>query len=79
MLLAIEYQGRQHYEPVPFFGGEDSFQKTKERDTLKANLCSENSVALVFFSYSEILTREFVETRIKRVLDSKSVSTRYVV
>jgi hypothetical protein len=72
--LAIEYQGRQHYEPVPFFGGEGGFQQTKERDTLKANLCSKNGITLVFFSYNEILTRELVETRIKIALDAKSVN-----
>jgi hypothetical protein len=69
--LAIEYQGRQHYDPVPFFGGEDGFQQTQEHDKLKARLCSENGVIMVFFRYDEILTKEFVETRIKRALDSK--------
>ncbi|NIM04544.1 MAG: hypothetical protein GTN65_02750, partial [Armatimonadetes bacterium] len=28
--IAIEYQGRQHYEPVPFFGGDEGFRKTRE-------------------------------------------------
>jgi hypothetical protein len=69
--LAIEYQGRQHYEPVPFFGGEGGFQQTRERDRLKARLCSENGISLVFFRYDEMLTRELVETRIKRVIDTK--------
>lgn len=72
--LAIEYQGRQHYDPVPFFGGEDGFQQTQERDKLKARLCSENGVTMVYFRYDEILTKEFVETRIKRTLDSKLAS-----
>jgi hypothetical protein len=71
--LAIEYQGRQHYEPVPFFGGEGGFQKTKERDTLKANLCSENGITLLLFSYNEILTRDLVETRIKTALDAGQI------
>ena len=26
--IAFEYQGRQHYEPIDFLGGEESFQKT---------------------------------------------------
>ena len=62
--LAIEYQGCQHYEPVPYFGGEDGFRQTQERDRLKAKLCSENGIMLVFFRYDEIITKELVETRI---------------
>lgn len=33
--IFIEFQGRQHYEPVDFFGGEIAFQKQKEYDNLK--------------------------------------------
>jgi very-short-patch-repair endonuclease len=72
--LAIEYQGRQHYEPVPFFGGEDGFRQTQERDKFKARLCSENGVTVVFFRYDEIITRELVETRIREALNSKQVT-----
>ncbi len=27
--IAIEYQGREHYEPVQYFGGEEAFKKRK--------------------------------------------------
>ena len=33
--LAFEYQGRQHYEPIPFFGGEEGFARLQERDNRK--------------------------------------------
>jgi hypothetical protein len=72
--LAIEYQGRQHYEPVPFFGGEEGFRQTRERDRLKSKLCTENGVDLVFFRYDEIITKDLVESRIRGVLKSKSIS-----
>jgi len=72
--LAIEYQGRQHYEPVPFFGGEDAFPQTQRRDRLKERLCSENGVTVVFFRYDEIITRELVETRIGGALNSKRLT-----
>ena len=35
--IAIEYQGKQHFEPVEFFGGEEGYKKTVERDILKNN------------------------------------------
>ncbi len=66
--LAIEYQGRQHYEPVPFFGGQDGFQQTWERDKLKTRLCSENGITLIYFRYDESITRGLVESRIKKAL-----------
>jgi hypothetical protein len=69
--LGIEYQGRQHYDPVPFFGGEEGLQKTRERDELKAGLCSENGVALVIFRYDETLTKELVKARMQRALESR--------
>lgn len=74
--LAIEYQGRQHYDPVPFFGGEDGFQKTRERDELKARLCSQNGVTLVIFRYDEALTKELVKARIERAFASKLVNCK---
>jgi hypothetical protein len=69
--LAIEYQGRQHYEPVPFFGGEEGFSRTQERDLWKARLCAENRVALVYFRYDESITRNLIETRIKKALSER--------
>ncbi len=72
--LAIEYQGRQHYEPVPFFGGEEGFRQAQERDRLKAKLCYKNSVTVVFFRYDENISRELVETRVRGALNSKRVN-----
>jgi hypothetical protein len=45
--VAIEYQGIQHDKPIEFFGGEEGFQKTRERDERKRNLCVENEVHLI--------------------------------
>lgn len=72
--LAIEYQGRQHYEPVPFFGGEDGFRQTQARDRLKLELCMANGVDLVFFRYDEIITRGLVESRIRQVLEARQTA-----
>lgn len=46
--FAIEYQGKQHDEPVNFFGGDEAFEKTKERDMKKKTLCEENDVKLMY-------------------------------
>ena len=31
----IEFDGRQHFEPIDFFGGEEYFKGIQERDSLK--------------------------------------------
>lgn len=46
MKLAIEYQGKQHYQPVEYFGGLDAFLKYKERDRIKWNLCLQKGIIL---------------------------------
>ena len=33
--------------PIEFFGGEDAFKKTKERDAKKKRLCKENNCILI--------------------------------
>ena len=48
--IAIEYHGTQHYKPVEFFGGKEAFEKQKERDQRKKELCDENFVQLLVFN-----------------------------
>jgi hypothetical protein len=51
--IAIEYNGKQHYEPVDFFGGIEGFEKLQELDDRKATLCAENGVRLFIVRYDE--------------------------
>lgn len=54
--VGIEYQGRQHYEPIEFFGGEQGFEDNKKRDARKRALCFENGVKLIEWPYTENIT-----------------------
>ena len=45
--VGIEFHGLQHDEPVAFFGGEDAFIKSKERDNRKRGLFKENGCLLI--------------------------------
>jgi hypothetical protein len=45
--VGIEYQGKQHDEPIEFFGGEESFIKNQERDRRKKKLFTENNSTLI--------------------------------
>lgn len=46
--IAIEYQGAQHYEPIDFFGGQEAFEKTVERDKRKKYLCKKYKCHLIY-------------------------------
>ena len=51
--LAIEYNGIQHYKPVKFFGGEEEFIKTKDRDERKKKYCKNHNIKLITIAYSD--------------------------
>jgi predicted nucleic acid-binding Zn-ribbon protein len=51
--IAIECQGKQHFEPVEYFGGEKAFKIQKERDKRKLKLCYDNNINLIYITYKE--------------------------
>lgn len=62
--VAIEYQGKQHFEPVEFFGGDDAFQDVRRRDKIKAELSRANGVKLVYINYWEDITPALIIERV---------------
>ena len=74
--LAIEYQGEQHFKPVERFGGQSAFRESQLRDARKRRLCTENGLRLVYFTYTEDLTVEAVEKRLRRFLPAATVKDR---
>ena len=66
--VAIEYQGKQHFEPVEFFGGEENFYKTVERDKLKKQLSEVSGVKLIYINYWENITPELIKARVSEAL-----------
>ena len=48
--IAIECQGEQHFEPIKHFGGENKFNKTKERDNKKIKLCEDYGLSLLHYT-----------------------------
>lgn len=51
VLYLIEYDGKQHFEPVDFFGGEEEFQIRKRRDYIKDEYCKNNNIPLLRLPY----------------------------
>lgn len=50
--IAIEYQGKQHFTPIDYFGGQDSFIIGMERDERKRQLSTKNNCTLLYFTYT---------------------------
>lgn len=66
--IGIEYQGKQHYEPVEIFGGMKGFDKTLERDILKRSLCQNNHIKLIEWKYDEMISKVRLEKKINEIL-----------
>jgi very-short-patch-repair endonuclease len=49
----IEYDGKQHFEPIKRFGGVEGFEKTKQNDEIKNIFCQTNNIQLMRISYKE--------------------------
>lgn len=48
--IAIECQGKQHFQPIEFLGGEKEFEKRTLLDKLKFSLCKEHGINILYFS-----------------------------
>lgn len=51
--ILIEYQGEQHYRPLPYFGGEEKFKQQIKRDLEKKEYCKRNNYTLIEIPYYE--------------------------
>ncbi|MBQ4060553.1 MAG: hypothetical protein IJD46_00865 [Bacilli bacterium] len=64
LLCLIEYNGKQHYEPVDFFGGVDAFIDQQKRDNLKIEFCKNKKILLFTIKYDEN-----IQERMEEILD----------
>lgn len=63
--IAIEYQGKQHFEAVEMFGGQEALTRTVERDKRKRQLCADNGVVLLEWPYTTSVDEETILLFIK--------------
>ena len=63
--IIVEFDGIQHFEPVEFFGGEESFEVIKKNDSIKNDYCEISNIKLIRISYKEF---DIIENIIKRIL-----------
>jgi hypothetical protein len=49
--VLIEYDGRQHYEAIEYFGGEEELNWIKYKDAIKTKYCLDNNIPLLRLPY----------------------------
>lgn len=58
MNLVIEFNGRQHYESVNAFGGDESLKEVQRRDEIKKNYCLNNGIRFEVITYKDNINRK---------------------
>lgn len=49
----IEFDGKQHFEPIDHFGGEESFETLQRHDRMKRNYCRTQRIPLLRINYKD--------------------------
>lgn len=66
--LCIEFDGRQHFESIDYFGGEDTLKFTKERDQIKNKYCLDKNIHLLRIPYWKFSNIELIiEEKLKEL------------
>ena len=65
--IGIEYQGKQHFEPVSIFRGDNGFEELKKRDAIKKQKCLMNGITLIEWRYDEKINQLVLEEKLKNV------------
>ena len=60
----IEYQGKQHFESIPFFGGDKALEDRKYLDSIKLEKCNINNVKLIYWNYDEPVTKSILKFKL---------------
>ena len=60
-ILVNKVNGRQHYEPIEFFGGINNFIAQQKRDYMKLEYCKNNQIPLFIIKYNENIKERLEE------------------
>ena len=47
--IAVECQGEQHFKPIDYFGGEESYKECKKRDIKKNKICLKYGINIIYY------------------------------
>jgi very-short-patch-repair endonuclease len=61
--MCIEYNGRQHYETIEYFGGKSKLKYIKNNDKIKEVFCKENNIELLKIKFNEKIIEKLNEIK----------------
>lgn len=64
MNLVIEYNGKQHYEFIDYYGDEEDFKIAQLRDRIKQEYCTKNSINYLVIRYDEDIEEVLIANNI---------------
>lgn len=67
LMALVEYQGMQHYEPIEFFGGKESFEYQQKNDNIKRNYCNINNIPLIEIPYTVENIEEYLDKQLLKL------------
>lgn len=71
----IEFDGRQHFEPIEHFGGLEAYNNLKINDSIKNDYCEENYINLLRIRYDQIDNIEtLLNNSLKLAIRNKQLS-----
>lgn len=53
--ICIEYDGKQHFQPIKYWGGEKELKKIQKRDKIKSDYCKKNNINFLRIKYNEMI------------------------
>lgn len=70
--MIIEFDGKQHFQPIEHFGGVEAYERLKINDKIKNDYCEENFIDLIRIRYDQIdriydILNESLRMKIKSV------------
>ncbi len=65
--IVIEYNGLQHYDPIPIFGGLKGLKEGQKRDLIKYKYLSENNIILIIVRYDNTDIKSYLKNKLNIV------------
>src|SRR5699024_7815967 len=63
----VEFDGKQHFEPVDYFGGEKALKEVKRRDGIKTKYCKEKERKLLRIRKDEEEEEKKIKIKYKNI------------
>lgn len=66
--ICVEFDGRQHFFPSKYFGGDSEFERTKKVDQIKGQFCLNNGIELIRVPYRVKNVGSFLDKALSRII-----------